>query len=277
MSDLQHAYDAAVNLWSTKPGDGWRVMGSRCRHCMAVLGAGLKLSALRPSHGTKLLTHLQGAGLSADSVKAYYGAFTRMVKLAGVSVETWPKAPTPPRRKKRDPFPDDKFAQVVARLGVLYPDTADLALLVRHSGMRPDREAMNPEAWGRVVDDEAEGFTSIEITGKGEHEREVLILDADTRRLVQDSKRLDAMRAPSYRTHTRRWAAEVERAGVDTRLPTLHSLRHAYGTELLNKSGGNIELARQLLGHADPKTTTTYMEDMGAAGAAKRLKRETKG
>lgn len=260
---VQTAHVAACVYWASG-GSGYKAMATRSAKCARAVGLDTKLSDLGAEHGTKLLAALRAdRGLGPTSVVSYYSAFLRGLNLSGVSTTLWPKPPPAPRVKKRDPFPDDLFHMTLAKLIVLgYRDTADLAGLIRHSGMRPGVEALKPKSWSRFVTEV--DYDSFTVVGKGGHEREVLITDPDARALLRDKDRLGKMLAVTYRTHARHW--RIAAHGVDTRLPTLHSLRHAYGSEILDKTN-NLELARQLLGHANLKTTSNYMREYGAKGA----------
>lgn len=60
-----------------------------------------------------------------------------------------------------------------------------------------------------------------------------------------------------YKTHLKRW--NVVRGRLNLKgLATPHSLRHKYATEALDRSGGNLRLVQELLGHSNPATTAIY-------------------
>jgi integrase/recombinase XerD len=54
---------------------------------------------------------------------------------------------------------------------------------------------------------------------------------------------------------------------------TLHSCRHAFGTQVYRKSGHDLRMAQQLLRHASPTTTAIYtmVEDDRAMGVVAAL------
>ena len=79
-----------------------------------ILGGSTHVGSLNPSHGAAVLQQMEG--LSPASVKLYYGELLRLIKLHGVDVTNWPKAPSIPRKRKREPCPDDVFEKAVAWL-----------------------------------------------------------------------------------------------------------------------------------------------------------------
>lgn len=253
-------------------------MASLAKKAVEALGAELKLVDLGPAHAVELLSDLRGHyRLSPKSVQCCYGAFTRMLALSGVQTVGWPKAPTPPRVKSREAMKgDDLDALIEWFRGRDWTTTADLAVLLRGTGLRVDVEALTEENLhyadpvGAVGVDAPpnSGYGVLTVTGKGGHERVVPVVDPDCRSLLGDPDRLDAMRAVPYRTHLRRWTAGVSALGIKTRLATPHAVRHGYASSVLARSGGNLVMVQELLGHADPATTARYLSVDLAAKAS---------
>lgn len=108
------------------------------------------------------------------------------------------------------------------------------------------------------------------ITGKGQHRRTILLDDSQLvvlmKRYIQQQGYLHG---PLFRAHknyqggTLRyqsarelWAKYCEKAGVDC---TLHLLRHAHATELVN-DGVSLATIRKRLGHKNFQTTLRYAQ-----------------
>lgn len=52
---------------------------------------------------------------------------------------------------------------------------------------------------------------------------------------------------------------------LDGRKLTFHSARHAFASDVYERTGGNLLVTQTLLGHADPKTTARYVHNDQAA------------
>jgi site-specific recombinase XerC len=241
---------------------------------MGVVDEAASVGSFGAPQAAALLTSLRNRGLSAQSAQAYYAAFKRMVRLAGGNVEGWPAAPLPPR-KSRDAIKEDDLERLIEWFGAKgYADTADLAVLLRGTGLRVDVEGLSREAiryevprdgaedCGDIPGAEGAGagaYGLLYITGKGGHERVIPVVDGAAMAVLGEAARLAAIRAVSYRTHLKRWSKGVSELGIKSRLPTPHSVRHRYATDALKRSGGNLALVQELLGHADPATTVRYL------------------
>lgn len=272
---LSEAFEVARQHWQDRPGD--KVMLSMAGAGVSHLGASTPCVSLGPARGVGLLKHLRDTRkLSPKSAASYYGAFRRMLALSGFQTPDWPKAPTPPRVKSRE-------AMLAADLGALiawldadgHPDTADLARLLRGTGMRVSveglakppieaqgyagRPAGSHEGRGFEVVERAATYLAIRITGKGGHERLIPVVDPDAIAVILSEDRLKAVQRVSYRTHLKRWNLGVKALGITTRLATPHSVRHTYGGERLKETGGNLSLVQELMGHASPTTTAGYL------------------
>jgi site-specific recombinase XerC len=263
---LRQALGVAVEHWAERPGDSvMRAMATKCVVLLEEAGYGsTDLASLRPRHGVKLLAALRGASLSPKSVSSYYGAFKRMLGLAEVACVGWPKAPTPPRRT-RDRLSEDNTSAIIAWLDAKgWATTGDLGRLLRATGLRDQVEALNH---AHLELREGEKYDVLHVTGKGGHERLIPVVAEDARALLRDPERLAAMRAHSYEGHLQRWKKAVAFLGVQSRLATPHAVRHGYASDVLEKSGGNLKLVQELLGHADPGTTAKYISVNLAAKA----------
>lgn len=290
-------YDAlaqAKAYWDAK-GRSSRLMPIRAQACASFLGTNaarkLKLDDLKPAHATAILAGLhrtKGKG----SVPVYYAAFKRAVALAGGDTRGWPKASTAPR-KCREPLSEadlDRLAEALRGYSSNYMakhwtketllrqgytihrelvangdiygwelrhggwETYDLLELLRGTGLRVEREALNGEAlqW------DAERKV-LKITGKGDHERIIPAERPETVALLGDPGRMAKLRRLSYSGHLKRWQAAVEALKITSLKPTPHAVRHYYATRAYAKSGRNLKLVQELLGHADISTTARYL------------------
>lgn len=274
---LAHALTVASLHWSDRPGD--KVMLSMAGAGVSHLGASTPCVSLGPSQGVSLLKFLRDTRkLSPKSAASYYGAFRRLLALSGFMTPDWPKAPTPPRVKAREAMLADDLGALIAWLADAgHADTADLARLLRGTGMRVSAEglAQGYEGRGFEVVEQAATYLAIRITGKGGHERLIPVVDPDAIAVILSTERLGAVQRVSYRTHLKRWNAGVKALGITTRLATPHSVRHTYGGERLKETGGNLSLVQELMGHASPTTTAGYLStslvDKAAAIAPRSL------
>jgi integrase len=223
------------------------------------------LSSLQPRHAVKLLACLR-QNLAPKSVCDYYGAFKRMLALSDKLTAAWPKAPTPPR-KTRDPLSVEDTTAIITWLDAKgWSNTADLGRLLRATGLRDNVEAL---AHGNLTLTEGEDYDTLHVVGKGGHERLIPVVAEDARDLLRSEKRMTAMRNHSYSGHLQRWRKAVCQCGVQSRLATPHAVRHGYASDVLQKSGGNLAMVQELLGHADPGTTAKYISvDLKAKAAA---------
>lgn len=264
---LREALGVALEHWADRPGS--KVQSSRATKCVMLLEAAgygtTDLANLQARHGVRLLAELRQA-LSPKSVADYYGAFKRMLALNDKLTANWPTAPTPPR-KTRDRLSEADLTALIAWFDLKgWSTTGDLARLLRATGARVNVEALT-EANLRLT--EGEDYDVLHVTGKGGHERLIPVVDPEGRALLKDRKRLLAMRQVSYSGHLQRWRKAVCHCGVQSRLATMHAVRHGYASDVLQRSGGNLALVQELLGHADPGTTAKYISvDLDAKAAA---------
>lgn len=253
---LTDAQATAGLHWGDRPGG--LVMVSMARTCVAILGEARKVETLGSADAVKLLKGLRDRGLSPKSTSSYYGAFKRMVALVdGPSTAPWPKAPTVPRVRSRERLEAGDLDTLLQWLrGKGWTDTADLGVLMRGTGMRIKVEGLTE---AHCVYVEGEDYGLLKLTGKGGHERPIPVVDTACRALLGDKTRLADIRKTSYETHLDRWNKGVRACGIKSKLATPHAVRHGYASDVLRKSGGDIAMVQQLLGHADPATTARYL------------------
>lgn len=239
---------------------GGRVMSTMANRCGALVGLAKLVHSLSPEDGVRLLAALRGEGLSPKSAKSYYGAFRRALTLSGVSSALWPAAPSTPR-KTRDALEPADLDRIITwfrehRLEG-HSSTADLAVLLRATGARINVEALSDRSLRISLGDGP--FDTLHVTGKGGHERLVPVVDPECRALLRDLDRMRDLKSVTYSAHLKRWRKAVKALGITSRLPTPHAVRHLYATNALDKSGGNLTMVQELLGHSDPATTAKYL------------------
>jgi integrase len=278
MTTLREAHTLATRYWDTKGGTTGPVMAMRAEQVIkhAGLGWGRKVSSLTASDGTRALTGLHK--LSVSSRASYYAAFRRMLALAGVSTVGWPQAGHAPRRV-REPMPREAAESLQAWFATNdMPESADLVTVLLGTGMRVKVEALSFDAWqvahgwvGVMPGCGPTNASVLRVTGKGGHERLIPINPA-LGVILTGKQRMQAMRRLSYSAHMKRWKQGVEALGIQSKLPTPHSLRHLYATEAYRRSGCNLHVVKELLGHADINTTARYigvnMEELRHAAGA---------
>lgn len=236
---------------------------------VSFFGASKDITSLRPTDGQAFISHLEDLGKAPATRALYYGTLRRLCKLNAVDVTHWPQTPRIPRTRKREPFPDTLFQSACDYLRLKgWQPTRDLALVLRHTGLRVKVEAL--ESPLRIKG--GQGYLAVEVDkGKGGHQREVPVIDPETIDILKDADRMAAIRGLSYNTHHNRWKKAVDFVGASTKMPTLHSLRHAWATEINSKTG-DMALVQQLLGHSDPRSTSGYIGDQPVDEIVRRLK-----
>lgn len=287
---LQDCLAQATRYWETKRGSTSRVMAMRCQTCIDLLGGPRKDGGKRKAEDLTrldvitLLANLKGRQLSASSQASYYAAFRRMLALNGVSTIGWPDGATPPRRT-REPLTEGAIRALRFELRGgeerleelrrehdfnLVPDptrvshnpTEDLLIVLKATGMRVDVEALSFEAWEIV------GHKLLRVRGKGGHERVIPVEDEEAWAVLLDPERINPMRRLSYSAHLKRWKKATSRAGITSRLPTPHAIRHYYATQAYARCK-DIRVVQELLGHSDIATTARYIgADMDTLRAA---------
>ncbi len=268
MTTLREALKIAHAYWDTKGGSTGTVMTMRARKCITLGGLSWDrpVSSLTAKDATAVLTGIRGLALSSRAT--YYTAFKRMVCLAGGSVVGWPAAGSVPRRVREPMLRED-----AVRLGQWFavndmPETRDLLTVLMGTGMRVECEALG---WDWLPMRSEAGFEGVWIKGKGGHER-VVPAAHTLGDILGEPLRANPMRRLSYSAHLKRWNAGVKALGIATRLPTPHAVRHLYATEAYQRSGRNLHVVKELLGHADINTTARYigvdMEELRHAAGA---------
>lgn len=276
MTTLRDALRTAVQHWEGRPGTA--TMSAGASRCVAILdakcisGGSTDARSLSSPDAVELLASLREAGLAPRSVASYYRTFRRMLALSDILTTSWPASPTPPRKTRDAISPGDLDKLLRWLRGMGYADTVDLAILMRGTGLRVNVEALTEVNLTLTRGPEGANYDVLHVVGKGAHERLLPVVREDTRTLLQDGVRMAAMRARSYRAHLDRWTKGVKACGITSRLATPHSVRHGYAAEVLKKSGGNVALVRDLLGHASIATTSGYLsvdlEDMAGVLSA---------
>lgn len=263
---LKDALQVANSYWAGR--GGAKVMGSVAAKCCDLVGMSSDIARIKAEHGVALLADLRDyLRLSPKSVQDYYNTFKRLLAINGVDTSSWPKAPTPPRVKSREPMTGEGLDGLINWFREKgYDTTADLAVLLRATGLRVDKEALTDANLEVTVGDT---YDTLRVIGKGGHERFIPVVDPAGRALLASSDRLGEMRGVPHRTHLKRWVKGVSTLGITTKLATPHAVRHMYATETYRKSGGDLVMVQELLGHADPATTARYLQvDLGAKARA---------
>ena len=260
-SRLRTVLDAltlGASHWAGRPGSSSYT--TQATRGAFLLGLDRDLAGLTSGDAVRVLAGLRGGGLSPKSVGSYYGALLRCLKLAGgVNVTGWPKAPGAPRRTR------DELAQGdIDRLRAWFmlkgwPETADLVVMLKGTGLRVQVEGLTQEALYWSPPEGGNAWGVLRVTGKGGHERVIPVVDPEAVELLGHAQRLEAMRDVPYRTHLGRWKKGTAELGIKSRLATPHAVRHGYASETLRRSGGNLAMVQELLGHADPATTARYL------------------
>lgn len=240
----------------------------RLRLCCSFLTPVRYLEEVRPSHVRLIHTGL--AYLAPASQRAYMATFKSAWRIAGMpgsAILDWPRLPKSPRQKSREAMTRSDFLALVNHLTIQgWQETADLAILLNGCGLRIGCEALQAGAIRY-----ANGL--LHITGKGAHKRAVRVADSGARAILEDQSRLSHMRDLGIDAHRWRWRKAVAAVGIGTALPSPHSIRHKYATELLAASNGNVLLVRDMLGHANVQTTAAYISPDYAAQEAALIRR----
>jgi site-specific recombinase XerC len=221
------------------------------------IGLDKQLSAIKPDDIRSMHTTLLKRGLSRKYVQSLHGAVKRVVSYYGVKVTEWPKSPKPPRVKAREPLSATDLERLIGWLRKEgWGETADVAVMMRGTGARINVEVLTAGAISLLpVKDDAD-YALVRILGKGGHEREVPVVDKETRKLLSSPERVAAYQAIAHDTHNKRWRAAVKALAITSRRPSPHAVRHYYATSI----DADLRTMQELLGHADPATTAKYMD-----------------
>ena len=192
------------------------------------------------------------------SIATYYNAWKAYWENAGVRVHNWPKPP----KLERKIVPVLSQGEVQQCINWMenhadprYHAKADVIRLLLHTGMRIDVEALDPTGWFWL--DHADEYSILQVTGKGGHQRQVVVTDPDTCQ-IEEAPKL------SYASVRRAWNKAVAAVCKSNsyvkqgKMPTLHSVRHVYARTTYDTSG-DILTTRDQMGHASSATTQEYL------------------
>jgi hypothetical protein len=216
-------------------------------HCVTLLGPPLRLSDLERSHGRDLLARLAETR-APKTVAAYYDTCRRMLTLTGVSTDGWPSPERPPKRRAGKAGPEEAMAAAIACLRDKgWNDTADLAHVILHAGVRASVEALQAGALGVV--ERVDAYDTLEVTYRG-CSRLVPVLDPEAREILGDAARVVALGALAYRGHIKRMWKAADATGLERDAFGMWALRAAFGRRWLESCGWNEGLVAELLGRA---------------------------
>jgi integrase len=250
--------EAMAGRWGSLRGA--HTLEKQARRCVRLLGEDLKVSQMDAKRADLLLARLVGCALTEKSRRDYYGAFRRLMELTGVDTRQWPKPMGSLPRKTREAMRLEEFTALVEELrknGAT--DTANLAVILRGAGLRVDVEGLTSEALAYEAADVDRPYGLLHVTGKGGHERLIPIVDPDAQAILGAPNTLRAIQARPYWSHLRLWNRAASAVGIPRRRATPHAVRHMYATSVHERSGGNLVMVQELLGHADIKTTARYV------------------
>lgn len=217
-----------------------------------------------------LLDLLEDENYARKSIATYYNAWRNYWANLGVAVHDWPK---PPKLER-------KIVPVLSRDEVLacikwmddhsdyrYRVKAAAIRLLLNTGMRIDVEALDPKGWFWL--DHSDDYSILQVTGKGGHQRQVVVTDELTRKI-------DKAPPLSYASVRRAWNKAVVATCANNvyvkqgNSPTLHSVRHVYARATYDTSG-DILTTRDQMGHASVETTQEYLKHTSIDRSVKQL------
>lgn len=238
---LADALEIASAHWSGRPGHV--VMMSRARRCVDLLGAALEIEDLGLAHADRLSHGLIAGGLAPRAVHDYAATFCTMLRLCGFNTKGWPiltkPRPAPPRR-----IPIEDYYRVADWLVErAWTETSDLVWLIAGTGVRCTVEAL-PE--GLLLFNPGESGGVLRVAGR--YARHVTVVDGRARAVLSTPQRLGAIRARSYSSHVKRLHKSFRELGMAPLGATFVAIRQAYGLDVLERSGGNRDLVRAMLG-----------------------------
>jgi hypothetical protein len=223
-------------------------MVARASRCVDLLGPSLRLDALTPRHAAELLTGLRGLGKLTDrSVLDYYSTCRRMLRLAGFAEDWPPGGHLDKRRPKALPLGDfHRVAEWLEAKG--WRETADLVGLIAGTGLRCDVEALTP---GCLTCERGDDYDTLSVGGR--YSRAVPVVDGRARAILRAPERLQALQAHSHSGHLKRLRKAVLGLAMGQSAATFVAIRRAFGVEVYQRSGGNRQMVRELLGLASPR------------------------
>jgi len=204
-------------------------------------------------------------GLSPSTVRraAYSlsGLFSHLQREGTISINPAAGLVLPKRRRRLPKFPAAQQAQRLIGAAHTKRDRALISLLLM-GGLR------RSELLGVDVAGLSEDLSELRIIGKGDAERLIpLPVDAQVAlvRHIEDTGIRQGLiflnREGNRLDNTalqRIWKRLLLRAGLEDEGYTIHSCRHAYGSELA-RCGTDLCTIQELMGHADISTTAIYL------------------
>jgi len=209
-------------------------------------------------------------GYAKKSIATYYNAWKNYWASLGTNVTGWPKAP----KLERKIVPVLTHDEVEACIDWMdkhsdyrYRVKAAAIRLCLFTGMRIEKEVLTEGSWFWLS--HSDDYSLLQVTGKGEHQRQVVVVDDATRKI-------DQVPPVSYMSVRRAWKKAVMATAKDNpyvangQVPTLHSIRHVYAKATYEKSG-DILTTRNQLGHASVETTQDYLRHTSLDRTVKQL------
>lgn len=167
--------------------------------------------------------------------------------------------PPPPFRLPR-PMPEDRVEKMLS--GNCSPRIRCWLLIAGWMGLRAKEIASMKREHFWIGD---EGQRWLTVIGKGNRQRNVAVPDWLYDYLDQfmapegfcwRRERTKIADGPVTAQHVSQYTAEyLHRVGIPD---TLHSLRHRIATQVMERSGGDLRLVQQLLGHKSIESTALY-------------------
>lgn len=248
--------------------DYWRgdAMCVQLRNALRICGITVctRLSAITHITATQWLTKLRKDGVSIATQRAYYSALRRCLSLSGVNVSLWPKSPTLPRGARREAIPAEELVRIMGWMAGQGESTYYLAELILATGMRGS-EATEERGQGWTVKLSARTHDWVQVKGKGGHERDVTVYPSIGGHLLEFWRKRITER--TLKEHREVWASCCDELAIESRLPTLHALRHVFATKLYERSK-DLDLVRRQLGHVSAASTTGYITGKSPAEIA---------
>ena len=248
-----------------------------------ILGADTSPASITSARLDRYVAARRAAGTRGQTIRRELQALQRGYRLARRRGHRYPEPEWPSVRS--DPRDDRRrghlrpLEDVRAVLAELPDDARDRLTVALLTGMRDGELLRLRYDWIERLPDGAPVPALLRLPESGTKDREerviplpaeaLAILDRRRTESPQDG-RIDDGRAFTVASHKKALATACERAGLPYRL-TLRDLRHTYST-LAAAGSGDLTAVRDILGHADLRTTSLYqsstLERLASAAAA---------